>query len=97
MAVEIGYRIRPEETAAFLEAVSLLRAPRRRDGATIWRLYRDLGDPARYVERFIVTYWADDLHQRARATGADHDLELLVRGFLQPGEVVTTQHYIAER
>ena len=97
VAVEIGYRIRPEETAAFLEAVSQLRAPRRRDGATIWRLYRDLGDPSRYVERFIVTSWADYLHQRARATVADHELEMVVRGFLQPGELVTTQHYIAER
>jgi len=97
VAVEIGYRIRAEDTAAFLEAASRLRAPRRRDGATIWRLYRDLGDPSRYVERFIVTSWADYLHQRARATVADHDLELVVRGFLQDGEVVTMQHYIAER
>ena len=30
VAVEIGYRIRAEETAAFLDAVSQLRAPRRR-------------------------------------------------------------------
>jgi len=97
VAVEIGYRIRPEETAAFLDAVSLLRSPRRRDGATVWRLYRDLGDPTRYVERFLVTSWADYLHQRARSTEADHELERVVRGFLQEGEVVTTQHYIAER
>ena len=97
VAVEIAYRIRPETTAAFLEAASLLRAPRRRDGATVWRLYRDLSDPARFVERFIVTSWADYLHQRARTTEADHDLESVVRGFLQPGEIVTTQHYIAER
>ena len=97
VAVEIGYRIRADETAAFLEAVSQLRAPRRRDGATFWRLYRDLGDPSRYVERFIVTSWADYLHQRARATVADHDQELRVRAFLAAGEPVTTQHYIAER
>ncbi len=97
VAVEIGYRIRIDATAAFLEAVSQLRAPRRRDGATIWRIYRDLGDPSRYVERFIVTSWADYLHQRARATAADHELELVVRSFLQNGEAVTTQHYIAER
>ena len=97
VAVEIGYRIRPEQTAAFLESVSHLRAPRRRDGATFWRVYRDLGDPSRYVERFIVTSWADYLHQRARATVADHDLEVLVRSFVVAGEPVTMQHYIAER
>jgi hypothetical protein len=75
VAVEIAYRIRPEETEAFLDSVIHLRAPRRRDGATFWRLYRDLAEPTRYVERFIVTSWADYLHQRARATLADQELE----------------------
>ena len=96
VAVEIGYRVRPGEVPAFLEAVSLLRAPRRRDGATFWRIYRDLSDPSRYLERFIVASWADYLHQRSRATLADQELEARVREVLQPGEVPTTQHYIAE-
>ena len=74
-----------------------MRAPRRRDGATFWRVYRDLADPSRYVERFIVTSWADYLHQRARATMADQDVESRVRAFLLPGEAVTMQHFIAER
>jgi MFS family permease len=97
VAVEIGYRIRADDSAAFLEAVSQLRAPRRRDGATFWRIYRDLADPSRYVERFIVTSWAEYLHQRARATQTDHELESRVRAFVAGGESVTTQHYIAER
>ena len=97
VAVEIGYRIHAESSAAFLEAVTRLRAPRRRDGASLWRVYRDLGDPSRYVERFLVTSWADYLHQRSRVTVADHDLELQVRAFVVPGEAVTMQHYIAER
>ena len=97
VAVEIGYRIHAEQSAAFLDAVSQMRAPRRRDGATFWRVYRDLGDASRYVERFIVTSWADYLHQRARATLADQEVETRVRAFVLPGEVVTMQHYIAER
>jgi hypothetical protein len=97
VAVEIGYRIREGEAAAFLDAVVRLRGPRRRDGATFWRVYRDLGDPSRYVERFIVTSWAAYLHQRARATLADQELELHLRDFLLPGETVSMQHYIAER
>ena len=44
-----------------------MKAPRKRDGATFWRVYKDLGEPSRYVERFIVSSWADYLHQRARA------------------------------
>jgi MFS family permease len=96
VAVEIAYRIRPEDTAAFMEAVSHLRAPRRRDGATLWRVYRDLSNPQRYVERFIVTSWAEYLHQRSRATLADQTLEAQVQRFQLPGEAITTQHYVAE-
>ena len=95
--MEIGYRVSPERTAAFLDAVSQMRAPRRRDGATFWRIYRDLGDPSRYVERFIVTRWADYLHQRARGTVADQALEAQLLDHLLAGEAPTVQHYIAER
>ncbi|HSW19918.1 MAG TPA: MFS transporter [Ramlibacter sp.] len=97
VSVEVAYRIRPGEAQEFLHAVSQLRASRRRDGATFWRVYRDLGDPSRYVERFIVASWADYLHQRARATLADQHEEARVREFVREGEPVTTQHYIAER
>jgi len=100
VAVEIGYRVRPEFAPVFLEAVSLLRGPRRRDGATFWRVYRDLGDlgqATRYVERFIVTSWADYLHQRARRTLADEELELALLDYLEEGSAPVTQHYIAER
>ncbi|MFY9513097.1 MAG: MFS transporter, partial [Rubrivivax sp.] len=97
VAVEIGYRVQAAQLAVFLDDLSQLRGPRRRDGATFWRVYRDLGDPARYVERFIVTSWADYLHQRARATLADQELEARLLPHLQPGETPTVQHYIAER
>ena len=97
VAVEVGYRIAPGTDAAFLDTISRMKAPRRRDGATFWRIYKDLGEPSRYVERFIVESWADYLHQRARATMADQALETEVRAFLAPGEVVRMSHYIAER
>ena len=97
VAVEIGYRVHAEQAEAFLDAVSQLRGPRRRDGATLWRVYRDLSDTSRYVERFIVTSWADYLHQRARLTLADQEIEAGLRVFLLPGEVPVMQHYIAER
>jgi len=97
VAVEIGYRIQADHVEAFLDTLSLMRASRRRDGATFWRVYRDLADPSRYVERFIVTSWADYLHQRSRATLADRDVESRVRAYLLPGETVTMQHFIAER
>ena len=99
-AVRAGVRAGPDwhyGEPVFLDAIGHLRAPRRRDGATFWRVYRDLGDSSRFVERFIVTSWADYLHQRARATVADHDLEAHVRAFQLEGVPVTMQHYLAER
>ena len=97
VAVEVAYRIRAGEDRAFLDTISGMRAPRRRDGATFWRVYKDLGEESRYVERFIVTSWADYLHQRARATVADHALEAQVRAFLAPAQSARMSHYIAER
>lgn len=97
VAVELPYRIAPEDAQAFLDTIAELRAPRRRDGATFWCVYRDLSDPTRFVERFIVTSWADYLHQRARATLADQLIEARVRAFVAEGEAITTAHYLAER
>ena len=97
VAVELIYRIHADDAKAFLSAIEQLRATRRRDGATLWRVYRDLGDSTRFVERFIVTSWADYLHQRARTTVADQELEAQVRALVVQGEPVLTLHYIAER
>ena len=97
VAVEMVYRIDPANAPDFLDAISQLRAPRRRDGATLWRVYRDLSDPACFIERFIVSSWAQYLHQRARATRADQEIEAHLRTFLLSGESVTMHHYIAER
>ena len=97
VAVELSYRVRPDLAEAFLAEVAQLKAVRRRDGATFWRVYRDLDDPARYVERFLITRWADYLHQRARTTLADQSIEARLREMLAPGETVQIQHFIAER
>jgi MFS family permease len=97
IAVEIVYVVRADATETFLEAVSQLRGPRRRDGATLWRVYRDLSHPQRFCERFIVTSWADYLHQRARSTVADQEVEERLRAFLVEGESPQVLHYIAER
>jgi hypothetical protein len=97
VAVELIYRVRPEALEAFLTDVSALKAPRRRDGASFWRVYRDLEDRQRYVERFIVQSWADYLHQRNRQTLADRQFEAGLRDHLVEGSDVETRHYVAER
>ena len=96
IAVESVYRINPDDAKAFLETITQLRATRRRDGATLWRVYSDMADPARFIERFIVTSWPDYLHQRARLTLADQKLEAQVRAFQLEGVPVLMQHFLAE-
>jgi hypothetical protein len=97
VAVELIYRVRPEAVDAFVGEVTLLKAPRQRDGALFWRLYRDLEDRQRFVERFIVQSWADYLHQRSRQTLADRELEASLRAHLSEGSAIETRHYLAER
>lgn len=92
VAVEVGYRIRAGEDKAFLDTISQMKAPRRRDGATFWRIYKDLGEPSCYVERFIVESWVDYLRQHARDNVADHALEAEVRAFLASGENARMSH-----
>ena len=77
--IQIEYRIRPERRADFIRAVHALGVTRRRDGASHWRLYRDLTDPDLYAERFTVYSWAEYLRQQTRATLTDHDTEETVR------------------
>ncbi len=96
IAVETIYRIEEHDAKAFLDAISELRAVRRRDGATLWRVYSDLANANRFVERFMVTSWADYLHQRSRLTLADQELEARVRAFQLEGVPVVMQHFLAE-
>jgi MFS family permease len=97
VAVEVVYRIPAEMQAAFIEAAEGLGAVRRRNGASVWRLYRDLSEPERLVERFIVASWVDYQRQRARWTQADERIEQEVREFQAPAVPISSAHYVAER
>jgi len=97
VAVEICYRIDPRRRDEFLRASEPVGRLRRRNGARIWRLYRDLADESVYVERFIVDSWVDYQRQLARSTVADHEHEERIRSFLQAGDQIEVSHYLAER
>ncbi|RJG03075.1 hypothetical protein D3878_17060 [Noviherbaspirillum sedimenti] len=69
---------------------------RKRDGASYWRLYRDLVDPDIYVERFIVHSWTEYLRQLSRSTMADRISEEYVRTLHHGNHPIRTAHFIAE-
>ena len=73
--IQIEYRIDAQNRDAFLAAIQEAGPTRRRNGATSWRVFRDLAEDGRYVERFVIASWAEFLRLRSRMTVADRALQ----------------------
>jgi MFS family permease len=73
--IQVEYRIEPPNRSGFLRAIAAVGPTRRRSGATSWRVFRDLGDEERFVERYVIASWAQYLRQRERMTMADSELQ----------------------
>lgn len=73
--IQVEYRIDPENLESFLRAIREIEAIRRRNGANSWRVFRDLEDEGRFVERFVITSWAEYTRQRSRMTVADREVQ----------------------
>jgi len=58
-----------------VQAIHKYERIRRRDGAFRWGTYRDLENPNRYLETFLVDSWAEHLRQHERTTRADREIE----------------------
>lgn len=94
IAVQIDYHVAPQHQAAFCHHMYRLGQTRKRDGASNWMLYRDLADPDRLSERFLVASWGEHQRQRSRSTLADLQQEEHLKQFLQPGAVPLLSHYL---
>ena len=75
MLFPLVYRFDPDQHGAFLEAVRQVGPTRRRNGATSWRVFRDLGEEGRFVERYVIASWAEYVRLRSRMTMADSRLQ----------------------
>ena len=73
--VQVEYRIEEEHQPTFLQAIQAVEETRRRNGATSWRVFRDVSEDERYVERYIITSWAEYVRLRMRMTVADRMLQ----------------------
>lgn len=73
--VQVAYQIEPAQRATFMRAIQAIEPTRRRNGASDWRVFRDLGEDGRFVERFIIGSWAEYIRSRARMTVADRKLQ----------------------
>jgi MFS family permease/quinol monooxygenase YgiN len=92
--IQIEYQIDPENRRTFLRAIHAVEATRRRNGATSWRVFRDLGEKGRIVERYIIASWAEYMRLRARMTQADRKLQERVFQLQQEGVPVRISRFI---
>jgi MFS family permease len=97
VAVEIRYQVAAADQPEFLAAAEAVGVIRRRNGARFWRLYRDLADDRRFLERFIVVSWIDYQRQLTRSTLADRASEDRLRALHTDNRAIETAHYLAER
>jgi len=95
--ITVEYRVPAERAHAFVAAMAAMRSFRRREGAVRWDLFRDLADPDRYVETFVVPTWGEHLRQHARVTVDDEAIEARAFAFLQPGVAPIAAHLIGVR
>ena len=69
--IQVDYRIDADRRAEFLRAVHRVEPIRRRNGAVSWRVFRDVAEDGRIIERFIIQSWAEYVRLRTRMTVAD--------------------------
>ena len=92
--VTVEYRIDPEQSKPFAQAMRALSHIRRRDGAIRWGLFQDTSSPGRFLETFIVETWMEHLRQHARITKADRALEEQAFSFHIGGGLPRVDHYL---
>jgi MFS family permease len=94
--VMLEYRIDTGKSGEFVQAIHDFSRVRLRDGALRWSLFRDLAEPSRYIETFIVESWAEHMRQHARLTLADRASEERVLSFHNGNEPPLVSHFIYE-
>ncbi len=93
--IQIEYRIARRTSNEFIKAIHRVEAIRRRNGASDWRVFRDLGEEGRFVERFIIRSWAEYVRLRTRLTMADRAKQERVEGLQRPDVPVRVSRLIA--
>jgi MFS family permease len=94
--VTIEYQIDPARAEDFAAVMADSRRWRLRHGALHWGLYRDVADPGRYVEHFLLDSWLDRLRQIERLTAEDMALRDRKNAFHLGSEPPEMRHLLME-
>ncbi|HLX80737.1 MAG TPA: MFS transporter [Burkholderiales bacterium] len=94
--VTIEYQIDPARAGEFSKVMAASRRWRLRHGALHWGMYRDVLDPGRYIEHFLVDSWLDRLRQIERLTAEDMALRDRKNAFHLGAEPPVMRHLLME-
>lgn len=92
--IQVEYRIAQDNVAAFLRAIHAIERTRRRNGAEDWRVFRDIAEEDCFVERYIISSWAEYVRQRSRMTVSDRQLQQQVIELQKSGVEVRVSRLI---
>jgi MFS family permease len=93
--VEVQWRVPEPNAEAFIAAMHHVSRSRKRSGATLWGLFRDVSEPSLYVETFTVATWHEHLRQHLeRGTVWDSELEAAARALTVDGTEPVVRHLI---
>jgi MFS family permease len=92
--IQIEYRIDSANRDGFLRAVRAIGPVRRRNGANSWRVFRDLAEDGLFVERYIVSSWAEYVRLRSRMTVADRHIQQEIEKYQRPGVPVRVSRFL---
>jgi MFS family permease len=93
--VTVEWPVQPDKSVEFVAAMRPVGRSRKRTGATMWGLFRDIDDPAVFVETFVVATWHEHLRQHLeRGTVLDQRTEAYTRTFLVPDRTPKIRHFL---
>src|SRR5438552_1746763 len=92
--IQIEYQVDAPNRKAFIRAIHAIAPTRRRNGATSWRVFRDLAQDGRYVERYIIASWAEYMRLRSRMTMADRELQAKATKFQRADVPIRVSRFI---
>jgi hypothetical protein len=67
---------------------------RRRNGAGSWRVFRDLAEDGLFVERYIISSWAEYVRLRSRMTIADRNIQQEIEKYQREGVEVRVSRFL---
>ena len=91
----VEYIVAPVHKPEFLAAMDQLARTRRRDGAFAWGVFRDAGQPDRFLEYFLEESWLEHLRHHERVTQDDRELQARVRALHSGPAAPLVTHFVA--